>query len=99
MKRRLLLLGTGAGLATLLTAAPALAQDAATAESVQATLDNMRILIVRPEALFAPAVTAQRNHRRIRSHALRQILDRGVEAGGQCLAHVGSTIAKPSLRH
>lgn len=55
MKRRLLLIGTGAGLATLLLAAPAMAQEGTTAEAVQVTLDNIWILIAAVLVIFMQA--------------------------------------------
>ncbi|NNC91086.1 MAG: ammonium transporter [Acidimicrobiia bacterium] len=55
MKRRLLFIGTGAGLATVALAGPALAQDTLTAEAVQATLDNIWVLIAAVLVLFMQA--------------------------------------------
>jgi Amt family ammonium transporter len=55
MKRRLLFIGTGAMLATLLLAAPALAQETTTADAVQATLDNIWILIAAVLVIFMQA--------------------------------------------
>jgi Amt family ammonium transporter len=55
MKRRLLFIGTGAGLATVALAGPAVAQDAMTAEAVQATLDNIWVLIAAILVIFMQA--------------------------------------------
>jgi Amt family ammonium transporter len=55
LQRRLLFMGTGAILATLLLAAPALAQEEVSAEAVQATLDNIWILIAAVLVIFMQA--------------------------------------------
>ncbi len=55
MKRRLLFIGTGAGLATLLLAAPAMAQDGTSIDALQATLDNIWILIAAVLVIFMQA--------------------------------------------
>ncbi len=55
MKRRLLFIGTGAMLATLLLAAPALAQEGMTADAVQATLDNIWVLVAAVLVIFMQA--------------------------------------------
>ena len=55
MKRRLLFIGVGASLATLLLAAPALAQQEMTADAVQATLDNIWVLIAAVLVIFMQA--------------------------------------------
>ena len=55
MKRRLLFIGTGAMLATLLLAAPAVAQEELTADAVQVTLDNIWILIAAVLVIFMQA--------------------------------------------
>jgi Amt family ammonium transporter len=55
MKRRLLFVGTGATLATLVLAAPAMAQAEMTAEAVQATLDNIWVLIAAVLVIFMQA--------------------------------------------
>ncbi len=55
MKRRLLFIGTGASLATLLLAAPAMAQDGTSIDVLQATLDNIWILIAAVLVIFMQA--------------------------------------------
>ncbi len=55
MRRRLLVVGAAAGLALLASATPALAQDGVTAEVVQATLDNIWILIAAVLVIFMQA--------------------------------------------
>ncbi|MDJ0953574.1 MAG: ammonium transporter, partial [Acidimicrobiia bacterium] len=55
MKRRLLFIGTGASLATLLLAAPAMAQDGTSIDALQATLDNIWILIAAVLVIFMQA--------------------------------------------
>ncbi len=55
MRRRLLVVGAGAGLALLASATPALAQDGITAEVVQTTLDNIWILIAAVLVIFMQA--------------------------------------------
>ncbi len=52
MRRRLLFLGVGAVLATFGLAAPAMAQDGTAVEAVQATLDNIWILIAAVLVIF-----------------------------------------------
>ena len=55
MKRRLLLIGTGAVIATLLLAAPAMAQDGTPVDALQTTLDNIWILIAAVLVIFMQA--------------------------------------------
>ena len=55
MKRRLLTIGTGASVATLLLAAPAVAQEGTSIDAVQATLDNIWILIAAVLVIFMQA--------------------------------------------
>ncbi len=55
MKRRLLFIGTGAAIATVLLAAPAMAQDGSSVDALQATLDNIWILIAAVLVIFMQA--------------------------------------------
>jgi len=55
MRRRLLIIGGGAALATVLAAAPAWAQDGVTAEAVQTTLDNIWVLVAAVLVIFMQA--------------------------------------------
>ncbi len=55
MRRKLLIVVAGATLATVALAAPASAQDAVTAESVQVTLDNIWILLAAVLVIFMQA--------------------------------------------
>jgi len=55
MKRRLLFIGTGAVIATGLLAAPAMAQDGSSVDALQATLDNIWILIAAVLVIFMQA--------------------------------------------
>lgn len=55
MKRRLLFIGTGAAVATGLLAAPAMAQDGSSVDAIQATLDNIWILIAAVLVIFMQA--------------------------------------------
>jgi len=55
MKRRLLFIATGAGVATLVLAAPALAQEEMTADAVQAVLDNIWVLVAAVLVIFMQA--------------------------------------------
>lgn len=55
MRRRLLSIGLGALIATLLLAAPAMAQEPMTADAVQATLDNIWILVAAVLVIFMQA--------------------------------------------
>ena len=55
MKRRVLLVGAGASVGALVLAAPAFAQDGITADAVQATLDNIWVLIAAVLVIFMQA--------------------------------------------
>jgi len=55
MKRRLVFIAVGAGVATLALAAPALAQEETTADAVQVTLDNIWILVAAVLVIFMQA--------------------------------------------
>jgi Amt family ammonium transporter len=55
VKRRLVFILTGAALATLVLAAPALAQEQITADSVQAILDNIWVLVAAVLVIFMQA--------------------------------------------
>lgn len=96
MKRRLLFVGVGASLATLLLAAPAMAQDATTADAVQIALDNIWILIAAVLVIFMQAGFALVEAGLTRAKSVANIMMKNLmdfSAGVLAFAAVGFAIA------
>jgi len=96
MKRRLILVGTGASVATLGLAAPAFAQDGTSAEAVQATLDNIwvlvaAVLVIFMQAGFALVEAGLTRAKNVANIMMKNLMD--FSAGVLAFAVVGFAIA------
>ena len=95
-KRRLLIVGATASVSTLVLAAPAMAQDGITAESVQVTLDNIWVLIAAVLVIFMQAGFALVEAGLTRAKSVANIMMKNLmdfSAGVIAFALVGFAIA------
>ncbi len=96
MKRRLLLIGGIAGATTLLMAAPAMAQEGTSVDAVQATLDNIWVLIAAVLVIFMQAGFALVEAGLTRAKSVANIMMKNLmdfSAGVLAFAAVGFAIA------